>query len=219
MQNSINMHLMHGLRKHNFFCLSKGATDDALMEEERMKSVLNLRVWVAALAVGLAMPAMAMAGEWVTPAIDGYGGVHPLPHAMVQPNPKHRYKAIFDVTSHAKDPSEVNPGLKHVARAVNAFASAGVPLSHLHFVAIVHGPATSAILSDAAYKKLFNVDNPNIDLLSKLKKAGVKVFVCGQAMYDLKYPLADVSKDVHVALSALPTVVIYGDMGYAYMKQ
>jgi len=184
-----------------------------------MKSVLHIRVWVAALTMALAMPAMAMAGEWVTPAIQGYGGVHPLPHAAVQPNPKHRYKAIFDVTSHAKDPSGINPGLKHVARAVNAFASAGVPLSHLHFVAIVHGPATSAILSNAAYRKLFNMDNPNIDLLSKLKKAGVKVFVCGQAMYDLKYALSDASKEVKVALSALPTVVIYGDMGYAYMKQ
>ncbi len=185
-----------------------------------MKSVLHMRSWVAALAVALAMPAAAMAGEWVTPAIQGYGGVMPLPHAMVQPHAKHRYKAIFDVTSGAKDPSKINPGLKHVARAVNAFASAGVPLSHLHIVAIVHGPkATSAILNDAAYKKLFNVENPNTKLLAELKKAGVKVFVCGQAMYDLHYSLADVSKDVHVALSALTTTIIYGDMGYAYMKQ
>jgi intracellular sulfur oxidation DsrE/DsrF family protein len=185
-----------------------------------MKSVLNLRGWVAVLAVAFALPATAMAGEWVTPAVQGFGGVHPLPHAMVQPHAKHRYKAIFDVTSGAKDPSGINPGLKHVARAVNAFASAGVPLSHLHFVAIVHGPkATAAVLSDAGYKKLFNMDNPNTKLLSELKKAGVKVYVCGQAMFDLKYPLSDVSKNVHVALSALSTVVIYGDMGYAYMKQ
>lgn len=185
-----------------------------------MKSVLHMRAWVAALAVALAMPAAAMAADWVTPGVPGYGGVMPLPHAMVQPHAKHRYKAIFDVTSGAKDPSGINPGLKHVARAVNAFVSAGVPLSHLHFVAIVHGPkATAAVLNDAAYKKLFNMDNPNTKLLAELKKAGVKVFVCGQAMYDLKYPLADVSKDVHVALSALSTTVIYGDMGYAYMKQ
>lgn len=185
-----------------------------------MKSVLNLRVWAAALAMALSMPAMAMAGDWITPGIDGFGGVMSLPQAKVQPNAKHRYKAIFDVTSGAKDPSGINPGLKHVARAVNAFVSAGVPLSHLHFVAIVHGPkATASVLNDAAYKKLFNVDNPNTKLLAALKKAGVKVFVCGQAMYDLNYPLADVSKDVNVALSALSTVVIYGDMGYAYMKQ
>jgi intracellular sulfur oxidation DsrE/DsrF family protein len=214
------MHLMHVMRKHNLFVLSKRATDDALMEEERMKSVLNLRVWVAALTLALSMPAMAMAAEGdVFPAVPGYGGVHPLPHAAVQPNAKHRYKAIFDVTSHAKDPSGINPGLSHVARAVNAFASAGVPLSHLHFVAIVHGPATSAVLSNEAYQKYYKMDNPNMDLLQKLKKAGVKVYVCGQAMYDFKYPLADVSKDVTVALSALPTVIIYGDMGYAYMKQ
>jgi len=184
-----------------------------------MKSVFNMRVLVAAMAMALAMPAAAMATDWITPGVPGYGGVHPLPHAAVQPNPKHRYKAIFDVTSHAKDPSGINPGLKHVARAVNAFASAGVPLKHLHFVAIVHGPATSAVLSDEAYQHYFKMDNPNTKLLAELKKAGVRVFVCGQAMYDLKYPLEDVSKDVRVALSALPTVVIFGDMGYAYMKQ
>ena len=185
-----------------------------------MKSVMHMRAWVAALAVAFAMPAAAMAGEWTTPAIHGFGGVHPLPHAKVQPNHKRTYKALFDVTSGAKDHSKINPGLKHVARAVNAFASAGVPLKHLHFVAIVHGPkATSSILNDAAYRKLYKVDNPNTKLLAELKKAGVKVYVCGQAMYDLHYPLADVSKDVHVALSALTTTIIYGDMGYAYMKQ
>lgn len=185
-----------------------------------MKPILHLRVWAAVLAMVLSMPAAAMAGEWVTPAIQGYGGVHPLPHAMVQPNTKHRYKALFDVTSGAKDPSQINPGLKHVARAVNAFASAGVPLSHLHIVAIVHGPkATSAVLSDAAYRKMFHVDNPNTKLLAELKKAGVRVYVCGQALFDLHYPTADVSKDVHVALSALTTTIIYGDKGYAYMKQ
>ncbi len=185
-----------------------------------MKLEMNMRAWFMVLALIVCMPALAMAGEWVTPAIQGYGGVHPLPHAKVQPNHKRIYKAIFDVTSGAKDPSKINPGLKHVARAVNVFASAGVPLKHLRFVAIVHGPkATAAILNDAAYKKLFKVDNPNTKLLAALKKAGVKVFVCGQAMYDLHYPVADVSKDVHVALSALATTVIYGDMGYAYMKQ
>lgn len=185
-----------------------------------MKAMICMRKWMAALTLALALPASAMAGEWVTPAIQGYGGVHPLPHTKVQPNHKRTYKAIFDVTSGGKDHSKINPGLKHVARAVNVFASAGVPIKHLHFVAIVHGPkATSAVLNNAAYKKLYHVDNPNLKLLSELKKAGVKVFVCGQAMYDLHYPLADLSKDVHAALSALSTTVIYGDKGYVYMKQ
>jgi len=185
-----------------------------------MKSVFNMRVLVAAMAMALAMPAAAMAGGWITPGVPGYGGVMSLPQAQVQPNHKRIYRAIFDVTSGAKDHSKINPGLKHVARAVNVFASAGVPLKHLHFVAIVHGPkATSAILNNEAYRKLYSVDNPNLKLLAELKKAGVRVFVCGQAMYDLHYPLAAVSKDVHVALSALSTTVIFGNMGYAYMKQ
>ena len=157
--------------------------------------------------------------QWAYPAIAGYGGVKPLPDANVQPNKQHVYKALFDVTSGAEDPSKPEGGLVHVARAVNVFASAGVPLKNLHFVAILHGPATPAILNNEEYKKKYGVDNPNIPLISALRKAGVHVDVCGQALADLGFEHAWVNKDVRIDLSALATTIIYGDMGYAYMKQ
>ncbi len=169
--------------------------------------------------VGFMSPAHAADMKWSYPAIAKYGPVHPLPHAAVQPNKEHVYKALFDVTSGAKDPSKPEPGLSHVARAVNVFASAGVPLSHLHFVAILHGPATPAILDNEAYKKKYGVDNPNIPLIDALRKAGVHVDVCGQALADLGFEHSEVYKHVRIDLSALATTVIYGDMGYAYMKQ
>ena len=158
--------------------------------------------------------------QWTYPAIAKYGAVHPLPHAAVQPN-KHRvYKALFDVTSGSKDPSKPAPGLVHVARAVNVFASAGVPVKNLRFVAIVHGPvATTAILNNEAYKKKFGMDNPNIPLIDAMVKAGVHVDVCGQALADLGFEHSEVYGKVRIDLSALATTVVYGDMGYAYMKQ
>jgi intracellular sulfur oxidation DsrE/DsrF family protein len=183
-----------------------------------MKIVIRMRIWMAALVLAIALPASAMAGV-VYPGIAGYGGVHALPKAAVQPNPSKQYKAIFDVTSRAKKLSAINPGLKHVIRAVNVFASAHVPLSHLHFVVIMHGGAAPAALGNTHYKKLFGTDNPNIAMLRKLKKAGVKLYVCGQAMFDYHYPLSWADRDVKVALSALSTLVIYGDQGYAYLKQ
>lgn len=178
--------------------------------------------FVALLAFAGSAPvtaARAADTQWTYPAIAGYGPVHPLPDASVQPS-KHRvYKALFDVTSGASDPSKPAGGLVHVARAVNVFASAGVPLKHLHFVAILHGPATAAVLTDEAYKKKFGVDNPNIPLIAALRKAGVHVDVCGQALADNGFEHDWVNKDVRIDLSALATTVIYGDKGYAYMKQ
>ena len=169
--------------------------------------------------VGFMPSAHAADMHWTYPAIAKYGPVHPLPHAAVQPNKEHTYKALFDVTSGAKDPSKPEGGLVHVARAVNVFASAGIPLKNLHFVAILHGPATPAILNNEAYKKKYGMDNPNIPLIDALRKAGVHVDVCGQALADLGFEHSEVYKHVRIDLSALATTVIYGDMGYAYMKQ
>ena len=180
---------------------------------------LGTLVLLALAGAGLVPLAQAADMQWTYPAIEKYGPVHPLPKASVQPKKYHTYKAVFDVTSGAKDPSKPEGGLVHVARAVNVFASAGVPTKRLKFVAILHGPATTAILNNEAYKKKYGIDNPNLPLIDALRKAGVHVDVCGQALADLDIAHADVYNKVRIDLSALATTVIYGDMGYAYMKQ
>lgn len=180
---------------------------------------LGLAAAIALAGAGLAAPAHAAGPKWTYPAIPGFGPVHPLPDVAMQPNKTTVYKAVFDVTSAIKDPAKPNPGLNHVARAVNVFASAGVPLSHLDFVAVLHGPSTPAVLDNAHYRAKYNVDNPNIKLISELKKAGVKVEVCGQALADLDFEHAWVNKDVTITLSALADLVIYGNEGYPYILQ
>ena len=72
----------------------------------------------------------------------------------------------------AKSPTAVNGALDHVARTVNLYAAAGVPLDHLKFVAVVSGPATPVVLNDAQYKAAYGVANPNLALIAELKKAG-----------------------------------------------
>ncbi|HKI75393.1 MAG TPA: sulfur reduction protein DsrE, partial [Pseudomonadales bacterium] len=108
------------------------------------------------LAIGF-VPLASADGQWTYPAIDKYGAVQPLPDAGVQPKKDGTYKALFDVTSGISDPSKPEGGLVHVARAVNVFASAGVPVENLHFIAILHGPSTDAILTNDAYKKKYGV--------------------------------------------------------------
>jgi len=71
--------------------------------------------------------------------------------------------------------------LDHVARAVNLFVAAGVSLDQLHIAAVVHGSATPIALRDEAHQKKFGHPNPNAKLLMALRKAGVKIYLCGQA--------------------------------------
>lgn len=85
------------------------------------------------------------------PAIANFGTIHPRPNAAEQPQADQHYKVVFDISSASDEADMLNAGLDHVARAVNVFASAGVPVNHLDFVAVVHGPATSAAPSAIPY--------------------------------------------------------------------
>lgn len=172
------------------------------------------------LAGALFVPVVYAAdAQWAYPAIAKYGRVHPLPHSAVQPKKQSVYKVIFDVTKGIKEPAKPEAGLAHVARAVNVFVSAGVSLKNLKFVAVLHGPATTAVLNDKAYKKKYGVDNPNIPLIDALRRAGVDVDVCGQALAEKSIAYSEVYKNIRIDLSALSTLIIYGDMGYTYIKQ
>lgn len=175
---------------------------------------------IAALGLCCAADAQDAAGQppfWQTPALEGVGKMHPLPHAAYRPDPKETYKIVFSVTRGASRPAEVNPGLERVARTVNLYASAGVPLSHLKFVAILYGPATDAALDDAHYRQQFMTSNPNLDLIGKLRRAGVDVAVCGQAVAEHKYAYDWIAPQITVALSALTTITVLEHRGYALM--
>lgn len=152
------------------------------------------------------------------PAIAQFGAIQPRKHVADQPEADKHYKVVFDITNEIESADKPHPGLDHVARAVNVFASAGVPLDHLHFVAVVHGPATAAVLDDKAYKKELGHDNPNTPLLKGLQKAGVKVKVCSQALAENDYDSETVNDSVETVLSALSSLAIYGNRGYAYEK-
>jgi len=157
--------------------------------------------------------ALAVEPAWVNPAIPDFGAVVSLPDSGMQPNREIDYKVVFNVTVGGGS-DKVNPSLDRVARAVNVFVSAGVPLSHLHFVAVVHGPATPAVLDNEHYKGKFNLDNPNIRLISELKSAGVKVVVCGQALAHNTFPHEWVNPEVEITLAAISDVIILEQQGY-----
>lgn len=173
------------------------------------------------LALGLSGAASAQAAsrDPTHPAIAHYGAVQPRPNAAEQPNPNKHYQVVFDVRGKSKAADKPNTGLAHIAHAVNAFASAGVPLDHLDFVAVIRGGATSSVLTNAAYaKQVGGEKNPNTGLITALHKAGVKLEVCGQALSGKHYRNSWVNKNVTITLAGIPDLAIYGNRGYTIIQ-
>lgn len=166
------------------------------------------------------LPAAAMAddgGFWQSPAITAAGKIHPLPQAAYQPDRSATYKVVFTMTMPSAKPDQVNPALERVARTVNLYVQAGVPVDHLKFVAVAAGPATALALGDDAYKHKFGVANPNLPVIEQLRKNGVDVAVCGQAMAENHFDYAWKDSHVTLALSLLTTVTTLEHQGYSLM--
>jgi intracellular sulfur oxidation DsrE/DsrF family protein len=183
------------------------------MEREVM-NIKNLTAACILALAGIAATGFAAETKWINPAIPDFAASADLPNAAMQPDKDADYKVVFNITVGAAANEKLNPSLERVARAVNIFASAGVPLSHLHFVAVVHGPATPSVLDNDHYKEKLSVDNPNVKLISELKAAGVKVIVCGQALAGQKFPHEWVNPDVEITLSAISSVIMLEMQGY-----
>jgi intracellular sulfur oxidation DsrE/DsrF family protein len=159
---------------------------------------------------------------WQAPAIKDYGKIHPLPDAAYRPTRTGIYKIVFAAEAGSKDPSEPISALDHAARAVNVYASAGVPKKHMKFVVVMAGPASMAAIDNEHYKAHFKVDNPNVPLIHALRDAGVEIVLCGQAASgafaagNIKFEW--INPEVTLALSALTAIPILEQQGYALMN-
>jgi len=149
------------------------------------------------------------------PVIAGFGPITPMPGAAGQPDPSLAYRVAFDVTEGASKPDQPNPGLDKVARFVNLLGSAGVAAEPGGLVAVIHGPATVSVLSDAAYRTRFGHDNPNTPLIAALTRAGVDIHVCGQALERQGIDRQSVSRQVTIDLSAMTTLATLQLKGWA----
>lgn len=178
--------------------------------------LLALGVLVA--AAPAAQAAGQPAGFWTTPTIHGYGRIHYLPDSAYRPSADQTYRIVFSVTQNAKSPATVNASLDHVARTVNLYVAAGVPLSHLKFVAVVSDGATPLVMNNVQFRAAYGVDNPNLPLVTELRQAGVDVAVCGQAVaeHDIQYDW--INPGITLALSALTTVTTLEHQGYDLLQ-
>lgn len=153
-----------------------------------------------------------------SPVIKEADGFVIIPNMAMPPDKNHIYKAIFDATKAAKTPSEIIPAINMAGSELNGFKVSGVPLKNAKFVLVFHGAAINGIRDDAYYKAKFGISNPNLPVLTKLKKAGVKIFVCGQNLLAENIDPKTISKDVIVASDALIVLMTYQNNGYALMS-
>ncbi|MDE2346345.1 MAG: DsrE family protein [Gammaproteobacteria bacterium] len=173
---------------------------------------------IGGLLAGSLLSAAQAADFWQYPAIPGFGPVHVWPEATLKPQADMTYKAVFDLTQAGKGLDKLNPGFDHIARTVNVFAAAGVPVEHLKFIVIIHGPATPIALSEKAFEAKFHHPNPNLKVIAALRKAGVELYVCGNALADMHYTPAEINPEVKIAMSALSTLILEQNQGYALMR-
>ena len=135
------------------------------------KQALRRLGLASGLLTALATMANAANPPSITPGIPGEGAMHPLPDAAYQPQKEVTYHIVFAITKGGETPQEASPSLVRVARTVNLYVSAGVPISHLKFVAVASGAATGAMLDEQHYKAKFGVANPNAHGHATIKTA------------------------------------------------
>jgi intracellular sulfur oxidation DsrE/DsrF family protein len=150
------------------------------------------------------------------PVIPQFGGIVAVPDAAERPDPKLRYRVVFDITKPSASPDKINPSLEKVARFVNLLGEDKVRPAAGDIVAIVHGPATPVVLQSAPYAARTKIaENPNVALIRALQKAGVSVQVCGQAMIGSGILADQVTPGIVIDDSALTTLANLQLRGYA----
>jgi intracellular sulfur oxidation DsrE/DsrF family protein len=149
------------------------------------------------------------------PAADGYVAI---PQAALTPSKESKYHAVFDATHPADTPDHLVPALNMAGSELNALAAVQAPLANAQFVLVFHGPAVSGLLNNDRYRAKFGTDNPNLKVISEMKKAGVEFYVCGQYLSGEKIDPKTLTPDVTIAADALLVLMQYQNKGYALMS-
>jgi len=176
-----------------------------------------MKIWItpAAVLLSIGLAGSAFAQSEKTLAVPGAAVAKEVPNAKELPDPNVTYKVLFDVSKAASAPAQVNPMLEGAARYVNTLDKWGVPAEHRKLAVIFHQTGVQAILNNDVYKERTGHENPNIELLQKLAKAGVELHVCGQGLLANKIEANMILPEVQTDLWALVTIVNFQMRGYA----
>lgn len=177
--------------------------------------------WVksaAVLAALVSIAASARAQQAEELPVPGVPAAKRVPGAHDLPDPGVTYKVVFDIARGADSVTKVNPGLLEVGQYLNTLAAYGVPAEHRRVAVVLHRDATEAILTNDAFRaRNDGRDNPNVELLRKLKKAGVELHVCGQAVLAKHIDPQTIMPEIQLDLWALTTLTNLELQGYVHV--
>lgn len=181
-----------------------------------------VKPWVILVLCCTSMSALEVhAADWPAPSapvIAEADGYVTIPNAFMRPSKSRVFRAVFDATRAAEKPTQILPALNMAGSELNALGVERVPLTNAKFVVVFHGDGLDGILDDDHYRAKFGVSNPNLIVLSKMRRAGVKLFVCGQNLAFAGVAPSAISADVTVASDALLVLMAYQNDGYALMS-
>jgi intracellular sulfur oxidation DsrE/DsrF family protein len=151
------------------------------------------------------------------PLIHNFGRHVDLPNAAFKTNTDMVYKVVFEILTRLGEPTRPHMRLETAARFVNLHAHAGVPPENIQLAIVLHGGGTQAALTNAAYQKRYDVDNPNLPLLNALSDAGVNIYLCEQSRIFSGTGADEVAAPVKSALSAMTAIVNLQEDGYHFL--
>ena len=142
-----------------------------------------------------------------------------IPNAYELPDPDMNYKVVFSVNRDPQNPEDVNPMFNAIATYVNTLGEHGVPPEHRNLVAMIHHRTEGfdIVMTNEAYRERYGRDNPNIEIIRKLKQAGVDIRLCGQGLIGREIDAKDVNPDIQVDLWAMTSIINLEMAGYAHI--
>lgn len=153
-----------------------------------------------------------------SPVVSAADGFAVIPNAAFPPDKKRIYRAVYDSTKFAKEPSILLPAINNAGSELNALSVAGLTMTNAKFVVVFHGASVDGILDDAHYRAKYGIANPNLKAIAEMKKAGVKFYVCGQYLLGENIDPKTLTPDVVVASDALIVLMSLQNDGYALMS-
>ena len=142
-----------------------------------------------------------------------------IPNAHELPDPNTNYKVVFSVNRDPANPDDVNPMFNAIATYVNTLGDYGVPPENRNLIAMIHHRTEGfdIVMTNEAYKERHGRDNPTIEIVRKLKEAGVEIRLCGQGLIGREIDAKDVNPDIQVDLWAMTSIVNLMMDGYAHI--
>jgi intracellular sulfur oxidation DsrE/DsrF family protein len=151
---------------------------------------------------------------------DKFSGVLPVKDPTEIPDPNLQYKLLFEVTVNNPDSTmgSLNEQLFEVARILNLHIASGIPLKNLTAVVVVHGAVLHILTQNDSFRKKYKTDNPNINLIGEMARAGVRFIACGQAMQFFDIPRDSLLPVIKVSLTAQTVLSSYQLKGFVLME-